>query len=609
MEITLEQALRKGVEAHKAGKVQEADRYYTAILKTNPKHPDANHNMGVLAVGIGKVEEALPFFKTALEVNPSIAQFWLSYIDALIKLDRMADAKAVLEQAKGKGVQGNGFDQIEKKLGSSSSKGSNTQDPPKEKLKSLISLYTQGHHQQALMQASQLLEQFPKSINLYNIIGAANKGLGKLEEAIEAYTKAISLKPDFAEAYNNMGNVLQEQGKLEEALEAYKKALSIKPNNSEAYNNMGNALQDIGKLEEATVAFNKAISLKPDNADAYYNIGNVFRNQGKLEEALEVYKKAISIKPDYAEVYNNMGIVLKNQGRLEEAIEIFRKAISIKPAFAEAYNNMGFALKDQGKLDDAIEAYSKAFSIKPDYANAYNNMGIVLKDQGKRDEAIEAYSKALSIKPDYTEALDNMGNILKGVAFNRPDEAIQKIIIYLLKKKTFVRPKDISHAAISLLKFEPTLQKHLKSVDGRVIEDSLDVISDLSNLPLLLELMNVCPLPDLELEALLIKQRCAILSRVLKLEDASPELLAFQSSLALQCFTNEYIYNKSSEEEELLKILEKNVNNTFKKNKQPSSQVILTLASYKALNQYEWCNCWLRTSIFKKYLLVRLKNH
>ena len=69
MELTLDQALQKGVEAHKAGKAQEAERYYTAILQANPKHPDANHNMGVLAVGVGKPEEALPFFKTALGVN------------------------------------------------------------------------------------------------------------------------------------------------------------------------------------------------------------------------------------------------------------------------------------------------------------------------------------------------------------------------------------------------------------------------------------------------------------------------------------------------------------------------------------------------------------
>ena len=106
MELTLDQALMKGIEAHKAGKLEEADRYYTAILKAHPKHPDANHNMGVLAVGLGKVQAALPFFKTALETNPSIAQFWLSYIDALIKLNRMDDAKAVFNQAKSKGIKG-----------------------------------------------------------------------------------------------------------------------------------------------------------------------------------------------------------------------------------------------------------------------------------------------------------------------------------------------------------------------------------------------------------------------------------------------------------------------------------------------------------------------
>ena len=79
MELTLDQALQKGIEAHRAGDAQEADCYYTAILKANPKHPDANHNMGVLAVGIGKVQEALPFFKAALESNPNIVQYWLSY--------------------------------------------------------------------------------------------------------------------------------------------------------------------------------------------------------------------------------------------------------------------------------------------------------------------------------------------------------------------------------------------------------------------------------------------------------------------------------------------------------------------------------------------------
>ena len=80
MELSADEALKKGVEAHQAGQTQEAERLYSFVLNAQPAHPDANHNMGVLTVGVGKVKEALPFFKIALEANLSIGQYWLSYL-------------------------------------------------------------------------------------------------------------------------------------------------------------------------------------------------------------------------------------------------------------------------------------------------------------------------------------------------------------------------------------------------------------------------------------------------------------------------------------------------------------------------------------------------
>ena len=74
VELKVGEALKKGIEAHKAGKLEEADKFYTAILQTHPKHPDANHNLGVLAVDTGKIKESLPFFKTALELIKRINQ-------------------------------------------------------------------------------------------------------------------------------------------------------------------------------------------------------------------------------------------------------------------------------------------------------------------------------------------------------------------------------------------------------------------------------------------------------------------------------------------------------------------------------------------------------
>ena len=104
MKLTIEQALQQGIAAHKEGKLQEAERLYRTILQSQPAHPDANHNLGVLAVSVNKADAALPLFKTALEANPKIEQFWLSYIDALIKEQQFENAKQVFEQAKTQGV-------------------------------------------------------------------------------------------------------------------------------------------------------------------------------------------------------------------------------------------------------------------------------------------------------------------------------------------------------------------------------------------------------------------------------------------------------------------------------------------------------------------------
>ena len=84
-------------------------------------------------------------------------------------------------------------------------------------------------------------------------MGSALKELDKLDEAIEALNKAISIKPDYAEAYYNLGNTFREKGKLNRAIETYTKAVSIKLDYAEAYNNMGIALADQGKPEEANL--------------------------------------------------------------------------------------------------------------------------------------------------------------------------------------------------------------------------------------------------------------------------------------------------------------------------------------------------------------------
>jgi len=587
-EISINQALQKAIEAHKAGQVQEADRLYTAIIEAQPKHPDANHNMGVLAVGVGKVQEALPFLKTALEANPSTGQFWLSYIDALMRLDKLADAKAVLEQAK---TKGDGFDKLEQRLQEAYHelmKSSMLEPKPQPnildslKLDQAIKLAQKKAKDGAPAEAERIYQdiliKFPKN---KRAIGGLKGLLGK---SLSKASQVQSPPQDQVELLVN----LYGQGQFQLAKEKTEALAQQFPTSPILFNIQGAIFRSLGQLGSSVEAYSKALAIKPDYAEAHNNMGNTLQTQGKLEEAIETYNKALAIKPDYAEVYNNMGVTLQAQGRLKEAIKAYNQALAIKPDYAEACNNIGNALHEQGELEEAIEAYNQALAIKLDYAEACNNMGNALQEQGKLEEAIEAYKKALEIKPNYAEAYYNMGITLQGVTFKQPILNLQEIIISILNKKSIVRPKDVVRAAISLLKFEPQLKRHLQtSFFSEVDLKLLDVITDLSTLPLLLRLMSVCPLPDLELENLLRELRASLLLSISDIT-GSPEELEFQSALALQCFTNEYIYNQSAHENKALMALEVIVKQMLDNGEQPSPQSILCLASYRPLNQYDW---------------------
>ena len=278
MELTLDQALQKGIEAHKAGKAEEADRYYTAILKTQPKHPDANHNMGVLAVGVGKVNEALPFFVTALEVNPSVAQFWLSYIDALIKLNKATEAKSILDKAKQHGANGDAFDNIEEKLQKlvpNKKQPLNTQEPPQDQLDLLNNLYTQGQLQKVLDKTSKLLEQYPMSSELYYIIGLIENDLNLNKPAIENFKKAIDINPNSEKAYLALGIAQFDMGKTISAFENFKKVIDINPKYTPGYLHLGYYLQSKEKYQSALGSYITAIKLAPNSTEPYKYLANL----------------------------------------------------------------------------------------------------------------------------------------------------------------------------------------------------------------------------------------------------------------------------------------------------------------------------------------------
>ena len=230
MKLTIEQALKQGVTLHNEGMLQDAERLYRTILQSQPKHPDANHNLGVLAVSVNKVDGALPLFKTALEANPKIEQFWLSYIDALIKEQQFKNAKQVFEQAKTQGVDEEKLNVLEAQLASINKQETvGSLSPSQEQLSNLLEYYQNGRVDDAEKLAVSVTQEFPQHPFGWKVLGAVLGQTGRKSEAVDANQTAVALFPQDAEAHYNLGNTLQELERLVESEASYKQALILKP--------------------------------------------------------------------------------------------------------------------------------------------------------------------------------------------------------------------------------------------------------------------------------------------------------------------------------------------------------------------------------------------
>jgi len=413
MELTIEQALQQGVAAHKEGKLQDAERLYRVILQSQPLHPDANHNLGVLAVSVNKADEALPLFKTALEANPKIEQFWLSYIDALMKEKQNEVARQFIEQAKQQGVAREKLNVFETQL-ASKNKPENVKSagPSQVQLNTLLEHYQNGRLGAAEKLAVSITQEFPQHQFSWKVLGAVLGQAGRKSEAVDANQTAVTLSPQDAEAHNNLGNTLQELGRLDEAEASYTQAIALNPDYAGAHSNLGNTLKELGRLDEAEASYTQAIALNPDKAEAHSNLGSTLKALGRLDEAEASYMQAIELKPDYAGAHYNLGNTLKALGRLDESEVSYAQAIALKPDFFEAHNNLGNTLQELGRLEEAEASCRQAIALKSGNAEAHYNLGKTLQELSRLESAEKSYKKAIFLKNDFGKAKVGLGQVL-----------------------------------------------------------------------------------------------------------------------------------------------------------------------------------------------------
>ena len=356
MELPVENALQRAVAAHKEGKLQEAERLYRAILQSQPSHPDANHNLGLLAVSVNKAETALPFFRKAIEANPKIEQFWLSYIETLIKVRQIENAKQAIQQGRHQGLNEEILKPLEAQLPpTTQERTGNSPGPSQQQISNLFDHFQKGRFSESEMLAISITKEFPQHQVGWKALGAIYGQAGKISESLVPNQKSAQIAPHDAQAHYNLGNTFKKLDRLAEAEASYREAIALKPDFAVAYYNLGNTYRELGKFTEAAANYNQTIALKPDHAQAHSNLGATLHELGRLDEALASYNQAIALKPDYAEAHSDLGNTLKELGRLDEAEEKFKNAIELNAELRTAKAGLGKVLMLKGQHKEGLD--------------------------------------------------------------------------------------------------------------------------------------------------------------------------------------------------------------------------------------------------------------
>lgn len=264
--MNLRQAQDRAIALHQQGRLCEAERLYSEILKQDRANSAVRHMLGVLRAQQGRSLEARELIASVVKTNPNDALALSNYANVLNTLELYEDARNFIERA---------------------------------------------------------LKLAPDYAQAWNNRGNALQNLGDLAEAMASYDHALLLQPQFPIALVNRGNLYRRQGEIGRALIDYEAAINQAPQYGDAYRNRGDALSMLCDYDGALKAYDRAVALEPNCADSWNNRAVTLLNLRLLEKAEEDCQRALALDPEKAEPHLTLGILYLLQQNFAKGWPLF----------------------------------------------------------------------------------------------------------------------------------------------------------------------------------------------------------------------------------------------------------------------------------------------
>jgi tetratricopeptide (TPR) repeat protein len=265
--FNLGQAFNEALALHRQGRLRDADKIYTRVLKAAPDHFDALNLLGTVKMQLGRIGEAHRLFTAALKIRTDGPQVWVNLGQVLYMLKQPKEALDCYDKAY--------------------ALAPDNVDILNSRANTLLSL---GRPQEALEQFREVLARAPNHGEAYLNSGIAHAALGSMEDAIAEFDRALSLAPGHPVAHYNRGIALYELGRYTDAVDAHDNVLAAAPGHPGAWLNRGRALVALKRLDEALASYDKAKAIQKDNPDIHFMESLALLTVGDYRQGFEKYE-------------------------------------------------------------------------------------------------------------------------------------------------------------------------------------------------------------------------------------------------------------------------------------------------------------------------------
>ena len=247
----LAESLREAVDLHCVGKLDQAARHYGQILRIDPNHAEAWHNLGHLRLSQSRPVEAIDCFQQVIDRHPNLAGVRSHLAKAYHQAGLLAEAATGYRAA---------------------------------------------------------IAIDPNVADFHNELGIVLGQLGQTDDAVTCFEQAVRLMPDHAEAHCNLGTIRYGRDQIDEAVACFRRAVEINPRFAVAHLNLGAVHKYQDRYREAIDCFDHALEISPDLVPAHLNRGVALKDLGRIDEAIASYNEGLRLKPNDPELLLHRGL-------------------------------------------------------------------------------------------------------------------------------------------------------------------------------------------------------------------------------------------------------------------------------------------------------------